>query len=167
MSEPKPPDFDFFVDGTPAPGGSKRFFPVWRKDGTLVWEWKNGRQWPKMRVTDDAGEANKRWRQVVAWQARASLPTGHKPIEEQPIECRFNFWMRRPQGHLTTKGAPSSSWRPFPTVKPDALKLARSTEDALTGIVWLDDALVVSQIATKQYCGVGERTGCRIRITLL
>lgn len=166
MSEERKPDFDFFVDGTPAPGGSKTFFPVWKKDGTLVWTWKNNRQWPTIRVVDDAGEANKRWREVVAWQARASLPRGHKPLEGA-LECRFNFWMRRPQNQLTTKGAPSSNWRPYPTVKPDVLKLARSTEDALTGILWADDAIVVCQINTKQYCGPGDRTGCRIRVTVL
>jgi len=44
---------------------------------------------------------------------------------------------------------------------PDALKLTRSTEDALTGIAWKDDKQVVDLHVKKIY---GERPGAIIRI---
>lgn len=164
MSEDKAPDFDWFVDGHPAPGGSKTAFVPRRKDGSIVM--RPGTNYPVVSITDAGGKANKEWRKVVGWQARAALPSGWQPTD-RPMLLRLNFWLRRPAGHLTSKGAPSSQWRQYPTVKPDVLKLARSTEDALTLIVWIDDSQVISQVNTKQYCGQGDRTGCRIRITLL
>lgn len=150
-------DFDFFVEGRPAPGGSKSTFPFKRADGTLG-----------VRVVD-AGKGNKEWRKIVAWQAKAYLPSGWQPTA-RPMIVRFNFFLRRPAAHFGTgrnaailkPGAPEHH-----VTKPDALKLARSTEDALTLVLWADDSQVISQVATKQYCGLGMREGCRVRVTLL
>jgi Holliday junction resolvase RusA-like endonuclease len=49
--------------------------------------------------------------------------------------------------------------------KPDLTKLIRSTEDALTGIAWNDDASVVHQVARKLYCdNKNPNPGCLIEI---
>jgi Holliday junction resolvase RusA-like endonuclease len=39
----------------------------------------------------------------------------------------------------------------YPISKPDVLKLARAAEDALTGIIWSDDALIVQEHLYKAY----------------
>jgi Holliday junction resolvase RusA-like endonuclease len=39
----------------------------------------------------------------------------------------------------------------LPVVMPDATKLLRGLEDALTGVVWHDDAQIVSQHVEKRY----------------
>jgi Holliday junction resolvase RusA-like endonuclease len=52
----------------------------------------------------------------------------------------------------------------FHTVKPDATKLLRSTEDALTGILWRDDAQIARQTVEKSY---GERAGAWITVEQL
>ena len=48
--------------------------------------------------------------------------------------------------HLVKDSAPA-----HPTVKPDVDKLSRSVLDALTGIVWVDDAQVVDKTVRKRY----------------
>ena len=55
----------------------------------------------------------------------------------------------------------------YHTTKPDALKLARSTEDALTGIVWADDAQTAVLEISKRYADAGEPCGCQIVIQTL
>lgn len=50
------------------------------------------------------------------------------------------------------------------TVKPDATKLWRSTEDALTGIAWRDDAQISVQVVEKRY---GSQSGALIQISSL
>jgi Holliday junction resolvase RusA-like endonuclease len=52
----------------------------------------------------------------------------------------------------------------WPVARPDALKLARAAEDALTGIVWADDAQIVVERLGKVF---GPREGCRVRVRRL
>lgn len=57
-----------------------------------------------------------------------------------------------------------------PTVYPDLSKIVRSTEDALTGVIWKDDAQVVQYVRLgKWYAGVDAPDvlavpGCVIRV---
>jgi len=55
--------------------------------------------------------------------------------------------------------------RVFPASRPDLTKLIRSVEDALTGILWRDDAQVISQVALKRYAMPDETPGVRVRVT--
>jgi Holliday junction resolvase RusA-like endonuclease len=67
--------------------------------------------------------------------------------------------------HLLKDSAPDQ-----PTVYPDLSKIVRSTEDALTGVVWKDDAQVVQYVRLgKWYAGVDAPDvlavpGCVIRV---
>ena len=54
----------------------------------------------------------------------------------------------------------------WPTVKPDATKLWRSTEDGLTGVLWRDDARIVCQLVRKVYAEDG-RTGAAVKVWTL
>lgn len=76
------------------------------------------------------------------------------------VAVEFVFYRRRPAGHFGT-GRNASQLRPSapsrPTTRPDVLKLARAVEDALTGVVWRDDAQITEQVLRKFY-GEPERT---------
>lgn len=50
--------------------------------------------------------------------------------------------------------------------RPDLSKLVRAVEDALTGIVYVDDNQVVQLIANKRYVDVGEEPGLTLRAYL-
>ena len=134
------PIVQFFVPGVPAPGGSKRAFIV---AGRAV-------------VTDDA-KHNKPWRASVA---AAAYDAYHGPILDQPLVVSFTFILVRPRGHYGKRGVRPSAPK-YPATKPDVLKLARSTEDALTGILWRDDSRTVALIARKVY---GEQAGCWVSV---
>lgn len=137
----------FFVEGTPQPGGSKKALPT--KSGRTV-------------IVDDA-KYGKEWRGDVKRAARDHY-TG------EPLDCaldvRFVFFKLRPKGHFGTGKNASrlkASAPKYPTNKPDALKLARSTEDALTGILWRDDCSTVDLSIRKRY---GLRPGAQIYVAV-
>lgn len=60
------------------------------------------------------------------------------------------FFLPRPKGHFGVHGVKRSAPK-YPTVRPDATKLMRPLEDALTGIVWKDDSRIVEQVVRKSY----------------
>ena len=82
---------------------------------------------------------------------------------EGALTVEFVFFVPRPKGHKRKDGTIRDTAPQFPTTKPDALKLARSTEDALTGIVWHDDAQTADIVARKRYADHGP-CGCDITI---
>jgi len=151
----------FFVAGTPAPGGSKRAFVLRRKGGAIVTR-PNGS--PIVNVTDAAGEKNKIWRSSVALFGSVAMG-GRSPMLE-PLAVQVTFYVKRPAGHFGTgrnAGVLKESAPAFPAGTPDLLKLMRSTEDALTGIVWKDDAQIVDEVLHKRY---GEKTGAQIVVSV-
>jgi Holliday junction resolvase RusA-like endonuclease len=132
---------EFWIIGTPAPGGSKKY--VGHRAGRPI-------------LVDDA-KGNGKWRALCAWIAKKRMSElGLKPFD-CALEVDFEFWIAKPK----------SVKRPYPTVKPDVLKLTRSTEDALTKIVWEDDAIIVSEHIHKRYCSPGSSEGCRIQVAFL
>jgi Holliday junction resolvase RusA-like endonuclease len=135
----------FWVPGIPQPGGSKRAF-VNRKTGRVI-------------VTEDA-KHNKTWRASVAQAARDETTA----VLQGPLSVRFEFVFVRPAAHYGKRRGveylkPSAP--PYPAKRPDASKLTRSTEDALTGILWRDDSQIVTQFATKRY---GPQAGALITV---
>lgn len=138
----------FFVPGLPAPGGSKRFVGVSKKTGRAI-------------LVDDAGKRNKNWRATVAAFGYNNRPT---PLLDGAIAVSMHFVMPRPKHHFRT-GKHSSELKPdaplHHTVKPDVLKLGRSTEDALTSVIWTDDSTTCHLTLRKSY---GPHPGCHITI---
>lgn len=142
----------FVVHGTPAPAGSKRGF---------VLRGKNGR--PDRAIVTDDSKRSKPWKASV--EAAAAEAMAGKSLLRGPLEVTFRFVVRRPQGHYGS-GRNAGQVRPsapaHPAVKPDVLKLTRAVEDALSGIVYADDAQIVDERLTKVY-GYPERCEIRIR----
>lgn len=137
------PVVSFFVAGHPQPGGSKRGFAI-RQPGGRV----------RVAIVEDA-KRNKPWRSSVAMVASQAM-TG-SPLAG-PISVDVVFRVARPKGHFGS-GRNAGTVRPsapmHPTTKPDATKLWRAAEDALTGIVWRDDAQIVRQTVEKRYADAG------------
>jgi Holliday junction resolvase RusA-like endonuclease len=93
----------------------------------------------------------KDWRQQVAQEALSVLPEGFE-LMLGPAYLEVLFIRPRPASHFGTgrnAGTVKASAPSFPTTRPDTLKLARSVEDALTGIVWRDDSQVVEHRMRK------------------
>jgi Holliday junction resolvase RusA-like endonuclease len=121
---------EFIVHGVPGPQGSKT--PTGQMRRT-----KTGGLTPVMR---ESSAKVKPWRQAVAAAAEVCV-LGHPnrawfPLDG-PLVVRMVFTMPKP------KSAPRTR-RTWPMRYPDLSKLARSTEDALTGIIWADDGRIVS-----------------------
>lgn len=137
----------FAVIGRPQPAGSKRAFPI-----------RRGGQVTGVVVTDDA-KRSRPWKDSVAAAALDALPAGRDELLTGPLELRVDFYLARPAGHYGTgrnRDRIKASSPARPTTRPDVTKLVRAVEDALTGLVWRDDAQVVGQ-AVRKFYGTPER----------
>jgi Holliday junction resolvase RusA-like endonuclease len=139
---------DLTILGTPAPSGSKKAIPT-------------AKGW---RVKDTNEKAKK------AWAGRIADVVGERwldrPRLDGAIVVEFTFLRTRPANHYGTgrnRGVLKDSAPAFPTTRPDGLKLARTVEDALTGVLWTDDARVARHYLGKDYA---DREGVRIRVRL-
>ena len=124
----------FTVIGKPQPGGSKKAFPV------------NGRC-----VITDANPKAKPWKQLVAAAARESYAGA--PLTG-PVHLTAMFYRERPKSHYGTgrnADVLKATAPAYPCSAPDALKLARLVEDSLTGLLYKDDAQIVSETLVKLY----------------
>ncbi|MGW0495080.1 RusA family crossover junction endodeoxyribonuclease [Streptomyces sp. NPDC003007] len=148
------PGISLTVYGLPAPQGSKRHVG----NGVMI----------------ESSKKVKPWRQDVK-QAALDAVTGltdWTPLDG-PLVASMVFTFARPKGHYRTgrnahllrDSAPAR-----PAVTPDLSKILRATEDALTGVVWADDARVVGYARLgKFYAGtdvqdVLSMPGCVIRV---
>lgn len=147
---------EFFVPGKPQPGGSKRPFIPRYKDGSFVRR-KDG---SVMVNTVESNPKANDWRASVKQFAGEAYK---EPPTREPLGVAAYFYLARPKGHLNSKGQVKSSAPPCPTSKPDGTKLWRSTEDALTGVVWVDDAQIVIQNVIKLY-SLDGRIGAKIEV---
>jgi Holliday junction resolvase RusA-like endonuclease len=154
VARPETPAITVIVHGLPGPQGSKRHVG----NGVMV----------------ESSEKVKPWRQDVKYAAlgaTAALPGW--AILDGPLAVAMTFTFARPKGHYRTgrnahllrDAAPTR-----PAVFPDLSKIVRSTEDALTGVVWHDDQRVVEYVRLgKYYAGtdapdVLDGPGCVIRV---
>jgi Holliday junction resolvase RusA-like endonuclease len=120
---------------TPAPQGSKRAINV-RGFAQLV----DG--------SSDVGKKKTRvFRNALAAEAKRVIESSGKGMpyfgKHVPVVLEATFCFKRP------KSCPKS--RQFPVVKPDRDKLLRAAQDALSGILYHDDAQVVGGDPRKLY----------------
>lgn len=152
----------FFVDGRAATAGSKMAMPIRTKDGRQV-----GTRVIESGSTENR-EAKKSWRQEMQACARAAMLEQGWEREHGPVVVEFIFHRLRGVGHYGS-GRNSRVLKPsaplWPTGVPDALKLARAAEDALTGLVWADDAQVVDGRQCKVWtCRYTGREGVSVMV---
>lgn len=140
----------FTVYGVAAPAGSKTSGQ--RKDGS--------------RFVRDSSRRAAPWKHDVANAAAVAAGEAEHRVSfgvllDGPLALYVRFVIPRPKGHYGVRGLRPSA-PAHPTTRPDITKLLRAVEDALTGIVWRDDAQVVEQRASKVY---GEPARCEIAIS--
>lgn len=98
----------------------------------------------------------KRWRTVVAAAARPAM-AGREPLRE-PLRVLMLAALPMPA---------AAARRVYPHVPPDSDKLARSVLDALSGVVFRDDALVCDLQVRKRYAGrPGSLATPGVRVTV-
>lgn len=153
------PEISITVLGIPAPQGSKKPF--------------RNQHSGRIQMTESSAKV-KPWRQDVKYAARVVVDglDDWTPLDG-PLIASMVFTFSRPKGHFGT-GRNANQLKPSaparPAVFPDLSKLARSTEDALTGLVWADDARVVEyRNLAKHYADDGcldvlSMPGCVIRV---
>ena len=134
----------FFVQGIPAPQGSKRFVGIHQGKGRMI----------------ESSKKVKPWREAVYWAAiEAKGKTKCVTPMDGPLKADFIFVLPRP---ATVK-------RHFADRKPDLSKLIRSTEDALVDAELIaDDARIVVYFAIKTYVyDVYSQSGAKIILSTL
>src|SRR5437867_2655341 len=73
-----------------------------------------------------------------------------RPLIDDAVSLDVTFYRPRPKNHYGSKGLRPSA-PDYPTTKPDRGKTLRAVEDALTGVVWRDDAQVCDGPVRKRY----------------
>lgn len=132
-------ELSFFVPGTPKTQGSKTAYMDHNAN--------------KVRLVNVNNEKLKAWRSDIRNEAQkeAARLAWQMGDKDTPICLRLTFYFRRPSGHYTSKGNYSKNAASYHTKKPDVSKLARAVEDAMTGLIYIDDSQVFSEIITKEY----------------
>ena len=99
----------------------------------------------------DASPKSKPWKKLVKAQAREAM-IGHE-LMTGALSVTFTFYRAFNVGDVLKDGSLSTARlrNPYPTVRPDLLKLARSIEDAMTGVVYADDSQIVDEFLHKRY----------------
>jgi crossover junction endodeoxyribonuclease RusA len=91
------------------------------------------------------------WQALVAHFAAVAM-TDQVPFDE-PVSVELIFGVARP------KSAPKRVL--FPATRPDLDKLARCVLDAMTGVIYRDDALIVDLDCSMRFA-VGRPPGVRV-----
>lgn len=154
----------FFIAGDPQPGGSKKMIPNRKFIGQRLLI--TSKLIMQLAFIVDDAKGNAKWRRACAAEAKAYMGS-LRPLQG-PLAVKFTFLMPRPQMHFGTgKNAGQVKARFFealPVVRPDLTKLVRSTEDALTGIVWKDDDAICWQLPRKHYVTGTQVPGCHVKV---
>lgn len=133
----------FVVYGVAQPAGSKKGFYIPKLNRVVI--------------TDDA-KKSRPWKAQVS-DAAAQAMQGMRLLEG-PLVVELTIYLPRPKGHFGMRGLLPRAPR-YPAVKPDATKLLRCFEDALSGLVYRDDAQIVTQVVRKRY---GEPARCEVTL---
>jgi crossover junction endodeoxyribonuclease RusA len=118
-----------FVDGRPAPQGSKNAFVI-----------------GKRAVMVEASKHLPAWRaDIILAVKKLFADTEDVSKFVEPVKVRMTFYIERPK---------QPKWKVYPGGKPDLDHYIRAVGDALTiGGLIADDALIVKIQAEKVWCG--------------
>ena len=112
------------------------------------------------RITD-SNRSVAGWQQLVAEAANhalAAVPSSERAVLARGVRLTVAFYLPRPKKYAR----PGISVAHM--VAPDLSKLIRAVEDALTGVVYRDDAQIVELLATKQYAAITDLPHIDVRV---
>lgn len=95
----------------------------------------------------------------IGWQAKKAM-AGRQPFEgplELGIVARYDY-----PASWSPKKRASIFWK---TSRPDLDNIAKLVKDSLNGVVWKDDAQVVSTFQKKNYAQLEAKEGIAIEIS--
>lgn len=100
------------------------------------------------------------WKRYVSFEVRRQLPPDFRPFEGVPVRLRVKYVYTPPKSwpkrDVRALAAGCRFWK---ITKPDLSdNLNKGLVDALTGVLWRDDALVAYISAVKVYGTGAERT---------
>lgn len=140
------PPIVFHVIGKPATQGSKVQHILRGRNGQPIT--KDGRPITVMREMNPKLLA---WRQEVAYAASMAY---QGPLLSGAVELHVAFSKPRPKSHYRTgryAGVLREDAPAYPTTAPDLDKLERAVCDALTGVIWVNDAQIVQKLSDKAW----------------
>jgi Holliday junction resolvase RusA-like endonuclease len=139
---------EFIVAGRPQQRGSKR--PVRnKKTGATI-------------MLDDNAKS-KPWMAAVA--SAASEAMNGRPLLDGPLEISVVFLFKRPKSHFYQRKSGQVRRDDAPrwhASTPDLDKAMRAIGDAMTGVVYRDDAQISAATLVKQYTDSSERATVRV-----
>lgn len=146
--------FRFFVPGEPASQGSKNAI-------ARIGRGKDGRPQAFANLVEQDKKL-KPWRQSIGNMASLMLPSGWQT--DGFYWLRTTFLLPRPKMHYSTKGGLKTSAPTFHSARKDCDKMVRAVGDALAGICYDDDSMVVSIEAVKLYESQSHGVGAWISV---
>lgn len=140
----------FTAYGVPQPKGSMRAFQPKGFHAPIVTDGnRNVKDWQR-RVAD------------AATAAIATFPEADRQLVTGGVRCEIWYYLPRPKKFSTPKYRAVSVPH---TTRPDIDKLTRAVLDALTAIVWHDDAQVVDLRTSKHYAAPTEPARVSVRVS--
>ncbi len=131
LSDSPVESISFLVLGEPTPEGSTRAYYIKSLDRTVT--------------THQNKKGLQAWRNRIATEAQHALEGREWTCDcASAYEVGVEFVLSRPPSVPEHK-------RIHPTVKPDIDKLVRAINDALTGILFVDDCQVIAMTMSKEY----------------
>lgn len=133
----------FFVPGKPQTAGSKTAVPMGAHMGVIE------------AGSKDSRARKKTWRGDLRDSALTALAGAADRPFDGPLELTVVIVRKRPSQHVRAGRLAGivKDWAELllPVQRPDTLKQVRAAEDALTGILWLDDSQLVRHVLHKAY----------------
>ena len=138
----------YFVEGTPAPQGSKT--PIRRGNKIILIE-----------GSGSGTQRHKDWRSAVSEYTATFMKASKVEEIDHIIRVELNFKIRKPKSRPRRMNAVD--------VRPDIDKLSRAVLDGMTSfqgkhLLLKDDSLVVELYADKYYCEPDEPSGVFISV---
>lgn len=89
---------------------------------------------------------HKAWQELIRLQAVTQIPSGHKPWDCPVLVTKI----------IVRRTRPKSNKDPYPHKRPDLDNLEKAFFDALSGMVYVDDARIVKKVEPQKIWATPE-----------
>ena len=93
-------------------------------------------------------EKSRNYKTLVKLVAQEAKP---RDLLEGPVILTLRIYRQIPKSFSKTARAKAHAGELRPTTKPDVSNVLKSIEDALNGVVWVDDRQIVGLVVSKAY----------------